>query len=287
MSRLGLVVARCASGLICAAALGATITSGAQTSDEDARKHFEAGESYLRTSDNEGALREFQQSYALSKRAIILFSIAAVYERMGKLLEAVQSLEKYLVEDPNNPNRATIELRIANLKKRLVDANKASTQDAGAPSDMHDAATAVGPVPAVQGVEVASPAPTAAPSSAPAEGASVDHSLAYGSWAIGGAAALGAIVTGLVAQGKYNSADDGCAKQVGGCPDSEIQPIKTMALVSTILTGLAVVGAGVGTVLYFSGKPPVEHSASATGVMPRVSAGMAGTGGRMAATWVF
>ena len=58
-------------------------------------------------------------AYALSKRPPLLLNIANVYERMGKLQEAVDALSKYLEEDPKSPERTTHETRIANLKKRI------------------------------------------------------------------------------------------------------------------------------------------------------------------------
>src|SRR5262245_42813752 len=99
--------------------LGSAAPVLAQTDDENARIHFESGASYLKQSDNENALREFQAAYALSKRPALLLNIANVYERMGKPKEAVDTLTKYLEEDPKTTDRVTVETRISNLKKRV------------------------------------------------------------------------------------------------------------------------------------------------------------------------
>src|SRR3954452_3769018 len=103
---------------LCTAILGALAPAGAQSDDENARIHFESGAAYLKQSDNENALREFQAAYSLSKRPALLLNIANVYERMGKPKEAVDSLTKYLEEDPKTADRTTVETRITNLKKR-------------------------------------------------------------------------------------------------------------------------------------------------------------------------
>src|SRR5262249_3549375 len=100
---------------LCTALLGVLGPAGAQSDDENARIHFESGAAYLKQSDNENALREFQAAYSLSKRPALLLNIANVYERMGKPKEAVDSLSKYLQEDPKTPDRMTVETRIANL----------------------------------------------------------------------------------------------------------------------------------------------------------------------------
>src|SRR5262245_29170907 len=107
-----------AFGLSAALLLG-SLPSGAQSDDENARRHFESGAAYLQQSDYENALREFQAAYNLSKRPPLLLNIANVYERMGKLQEAVDALTKYLEEDSKTPERTTHETRIANLKKRI------------------------------------------------------------------------------------------------------------------------------------------------------------------------
>lgn len=246
--------------------------------DEDARKHFEAGELYFKTSDYEGALREFQMAYKLSKRPLILLNTANVYERMGRLQDAIDSLKRYLAEDPNAKERATIELRIQNLQKRVDDQAKASA-DSGA----------VGPAPSdtPPTPPVASDSATAAPtgSTPPPVVAAPNRTPAYITWGIGGAAVVGAVITGVIAKGKYNDADSGCHKTAQGCSDSDISPIKSMALVSTILTGVAVVGAGLGTYFFVSAKPQTVETA--TGYVPRMSAGVAPGGGGVSALWRF
>jgi len=242
----------------------------AQTSDEDARRHFEAGEAYFKTSDYDGALREFNQAYQLAepaKRPAILLSIASVYERMGNLPKTVETLEKWLAEAPaDHRERATVELRIQNLKKRIAEQPPPAASSS-------TAAAAVSPTATTSSTPPPPPAPE--PNRMPA----------YLSWGIGGAAAVGAAVTGLLAKSKYDDAESGCAKTPEGCSDSEVSPIKSMALVSTILTGVAVVGGGLGTYLYLSAGEPQQERA--TGVVPRLSAGMTHRGGGFEATWRF
>jgi len=247
---------------------------GAQSSDADARKHFEAGESYFKTSDYEGALREFQMAHRLSKRPLILLSIAAVYERMGRLQETIDSLKQYLVDEPQTKERATIELRIENLQRR-VDEQKATASAPTASTEPPPVVTVPPPV-----ASTAAPPPTAPPPPP----AGPNRTPAYISWGIGGAAVVGAVVTGLIAKGKYDDADAGCAKTPTGCSDDDVQPIKNMALVSTILTGVAVVGAGVGTWLFLSAKPAPTEAAS---IVPRLSAGASPKGASVGVSWSF
>jgi hypothetical protein len=58
-----------------------------------------------------------------------------------------------------------------------------------------------------------------------------------------------------------------------------------MALVSTILTGVGVVGAGLGTYFFLSAKPQATENASS--FVPRISGGVAPGGGAVGAIWRF
>src|SRR3954470_12437586 len=102
---------RAVAGSLCAVILTGLAPAGAQSDDENARRHFESGAAYLQQSDYADALHEFQSAYNLSKRAALLINIATVFERMGKLDEAVDALTRYLAQDPNSADRTTIETR--------------------------------------------------------------------------------------------------------------------------------------------------------------------------------
>jgi tetratricopeptide (TPR) repeat protein len=256
---------------LCTALLAGSAPLGAQSDDENARRHFESGAAYLQQSDYENALREFQAAYALSKRPPLLLNIANVYERMGKLQEAVDSLTKYLEEDPKSPERTTHETRIANLKKRIEAMPPPTTASSGAPA----ASSAPPPPPAVT---AAPPAP--APSTPP-PASSPNRVPAFIAFGVGGAAAIGAVVTGLVAKGKYDDADKSCKPS---CPDNTVNSIKSMALVSDVLTGVAVAGVGVGAILLLTSGGSHE---AASGSKPSIAGGVGPQGGRLEATWRF
>ncbi len=255
---------------VCAALLAGTVSLGAQSDDENARRHFESGAAYLQQSDNENALREFQAAYSLSKRPELLLNIANVYERMGRPQEAVDTLNKYLDEDPKTPKRATIETRIANLKRRTPSAPPST-----APAPATSAAPKI----------TASAAPTASSTpvtTAPPQQSARNRTPAYIAFGVGGAAAIGAVVTGLVAQSKFNDAEKSCKPN---CSDGTVSSIESMALVSDILTGVAVAGVGVGAVLFFTAKPASSELAASP--VPILAGGVAPGGARVEATWHF
>jgi tetratricopeptide (TPR) repeat protein len=252
---------------LCTALLAVLGPAGAQSDDENARIHFESGAAYLKQSDNENALREFQAAYSLSKRPALLLNIANVYERMGKPKDAVDALSKYLEEDPKTPDRTTVETRIANLKKRVEAQPPPAASASAAPAPTPTAP----PPPTASVMPPAPPPPTGSPKRGPA----------YIALGVGGAAAVGALVTGLVANGKFKDAEKNCKPN---CSDDKVSSIKSMALVSDVLTAAAVVGVGVGAVLFFTAKPSDEPAAS---VKPTLRAGVGPGGGNLEATWHF
>ncbi len=266
---------RAAAALSWAMAFAPAFPCAAQTSDDDARKHFEAGMSYFKTSDYEGAVREFKKAYELAEpknRPPILFSLASVYERMGELPKTVETLKSWLWEaSPSDKDRGTVELRIKNLEKRLAEHNAVAVSTTPAASSPVASAPSAAPKPAPDAARASSSAPSRTP--------------AYVTWGIGGAALAGALVTGYLAKQKYDDADGGCHQTLQGCSDADIAPIKTMAMVSTVFAGVAVLGAGLGAYFYVAAAPPKQDSAAFG--LPRLQAGVMPHGGGVQAAWTF
>ena len=166
---------------------------------------------------------------------------------------------------PAAPDRATLEARIANLERRRVAAAVAPAPSASAAISAPSATAAASPVPA--------PAPAPARPTHPARGP------AYLALGAGGALALGAVVTGLVAKSRYDQADSTCAPR---CSDADVAGPRSWAIASDVLTGLAVVGVGVGAVLWFGAGAPAQASA-----LPQVRAAALPRAAQVEATWRF
>lgn len=248
---------------LCCAALPAHAQASA---DDLARQHFESGTAYLAESDYENALRAFEKAYQLSKRPEILVNIATVHERLGKFDAAVKALEQYLSAAPDGEHAETVKLRIENLKKRIAEQGKSAPAPTPAPTPPAPATTAP------------TPAPTPAP--APAEPNRVPAYVAFG---LGGLAAAGAVLTGVLAQSEYDNAKSECAPS---CSDDELSSGKSLALTSTILTGVAVVGAGVGAVLWMTAGGSAEQPAPSA-KRPRIDVMLAPGSASASAAWKF
>jgi hypothetical protein len=231
---------------------------GPAASDDLVRRHFDSGVAYLEESDLENAMKAFQKAYDLSLRPTILLNIATVQERRGDLAAAIKALEGYLSAEPHGEHASTARLRIQNLQKRL-DAAQAEGDDPPAADAPTPPPSAAGP-----SVSPASPAPPPAPVPvARDEGAPV---AVYALLGFGGAATLTAIITGILAKGEHSKAERECSPH---CTRSEVSTGKTLALVSTIATGTAIVAGGLGVTLLF-----VSSSGEAAAPRTEVRVGM-------------
>lgn len=263
---------RCAwwlTGALCAAVLSASVPALGQTSsDELARKHFESGVAYLQESDYDNALKAFEKAYELSKRPEILLNVATVHERRGDLRSAIEALKRYLAAAPNSEEKQTVENRISNLEKRV----ESQPADGGAAPAM-PSATATSPGATTTSPPAAAERPAEKPNRIPA----------YIALSVGGVAAAGAILTGILAKSDYDDAKDSCSPH---CTDDQLSAGRTMALTSTILTGVAVVGVGIGAALLLTSGSKSEATPAAAGV-PRLYIGVGSRGAAAEATWRF
>jgi tetratricopeptide (TPR) repeat protein len=250
-----------------------TLSARAQsTSDDLARRHFDSGVAYLEESDYDNALRAFEKAHELSKRPEILMNIATVHERRGDLPRAIGALEQYLDARPDGEHAETVKLRIQNLEKRV-----AASQQEPVPPPPPPAARATEPV-----AEPAPPPPPRDVTPPPAPPAEPNLVPAYVALGAGGLLAGGALVTGLLAKGKYDDAKSECSPN---CRDADISSSRNLALTSTVLTGVSVVAAGVGVALLLTSSGGNQERAAKSGTDIALSLGPRGAAA--SAAWRF
>lgn len=239
---------RVLAAAMCAAAVSWSVAVRADdTADELARRHFDSGAAYLEESDYDNALKAFQKAYELSHRPEILLNIATVQERRGDLPAAIAALQQYLDAAPNGDRAETTRIRLENLQKRLAEAPPPP------PPAPPPAATTAPPAPPPAATTTPPPPPPAPPQTKP------NYLPAYVAFGVGGAGVVTAVITGILANGKYQDAKDSCSPH---CTDAQIASAKSLALVSTIATGVAVVGAGVGLTLYLTSSSSKSATAA-------------------------
>lgn len=207
--------------LVAIATLFVALPAAAQVSDdEQARMHFMAGTSYFDQARYEEAAQEFEESYRLSGRGVLLVNIARCYERLGRWDEAVDNLERYLADAGDVENRNTLEARLESYRARAAEQAPAGGDGPPPPEEASDG----GP-----------------------SGLFIGSMIAFGV----GAASVGVFLgTGLAAHGNYEQLQDGCPG--GACPGSLRDTADEGALladVSTVFTVVAAVALATGVAL--------------------------------------
>ncbi len=96
--------------------------AAAQSTDA-ARAHYERGIALYDEGQFSGALAEFEAAYEGSHRASILFNIGQIHARLGRAVEAVEALQRYLAESGaalSPDRRALVESEIATQSARIA-----------------------------------------------------------------------------------------------------------------------------------------------------------------------
>jgi tetratricopeptide (TPR) repeat protein len=231
--------------------------SGEAALDERAQRHWGSGMAYLDEGDYAKALEAFDKAFALSGRPRILLAIAVTHERRGDLGHAIASLDEYLRLAPNANNAASIRTHRDELQAQH-DEQLQHMSDA-----KHD-----------EGKTAGTTKPALVPSTSERSGASLDatqdprssqtsSTLRWTAFGVGIASGVAATVSGALAWKKYGELEDGCGAS-GFCSEQEMQTGRTMAWVSTVLSGVAVVGLGVGVWLSLDEPPSPKAKSAAT-----------------------
>jgi hypothetical protein len=254
-----------AAALAIFVAFGSPQAHAQSTSDDLARRHFESGVAYLEESDYDSAITAFQKAYDLSRRPEILLNLATVHERKSDLGSAIAALRAYSDAEPEGEHVTTVRLRIQNLEKRLQERSPAPAE-----------ATPV-PPPSPANVE---PAVSATPPP-PAPRPQPNRMPAFISLGVGGLMGGGALATGIIAKAKYDDAEETCGPT---CRDDQLSSSRTFAVTSTVLTGAAVLGVGLGVVLLLT--TPEEQS-KVVSLIPRWDVAVTSRAASGSAEWRF
>lgn len=91
--------------------------TSAQTAKE-ARKAYAKGEALYKAGHYEAAQLQFETAYASAPNPVVLLSIAKTQEKRGLLQDTVETLQRYLNERENAPDRAAIEEHIRKIQAR-------------------------------------------------------------------------------------------------------------------------------------------------------------------------
>jgi hypothetical protein len=89
--------------------------------DVDAHEHFRRGSSAYQRGDYEIAIREWLLAYETTREPMIQYNLALVYERSGRIRDAVNALQSYInTADRKDQNYSDASARLASLQQRLA-----------------------------------------------------------------------------------------------------------------------------------------------------------------------
>lgn len=203
--------------------------------DAFAQRHWHSGMAYLEEGEHEKALEAFTKAYELSGRPALLRSIAVAHEKLGDVRSAIAAIELYLRQVPNAADIEDIRTYRADLQARLekealAPTNPPPPEAAGANED----ATLVRESYVLPQSELPEP-PT------PAHDENAREVVVWS--AAGAGVALGALAvwTGLAAKSKFTRLEETCQ---ASCTREQTHEGRTLALTSTVLTGLAALAGG-------------------------------------------
>jgi tetratricopeptide (TPR) repeat protein len=205
----------------------ASVASAQEISDDErARSHFAAGTSYYDQHRYSEAADQFMEAYRLSHRGALLLNAASSYERALDHAHAAEVLQRYLDEQPEATDRATVEGRLAEAQRLAAEetarAEALETHDETPPVAATD--DGIGTL-GIVGISVG---------------------------AVGVLAGIGAIITGVIALDTHASLEARCGAGGTMCPpgyEADVDTGSSMALANSVLLPVSLVALAAGTTL--------------------------------------
>lgn len=202
-------------------------------SEVAARGHYLMGREHYQAARFAEAAAEFQQAYDLSHRPQLFYNVFLAQRDAGHAREAAVALRNYIEAVPTAPEIEILRGRLATLEAQVAE------EDARAHTEQEATVT---PPPSAP-----PPEPTP-PAAQPTGGAGAGPWVVIG---VGGAVAVGAIITGALTATTYADLSSSCPD--GVCPagydvDGRRATGSTLALTSDILGGVAAATLVVGIV---------------------------------------
>lgn len=270
---VGKIVGCCALLLVVgttAAVLGGTAEAMQLTPGQKAemKLHYEKATRAYDVQKYTEAVDEYQKAYEIGGDPAMLYNVAQSYRLADQLSEALRFYRRYLQRSPNARNREDVERKIADLEKTVEDRRKA-------------AAAATAPPP------VAPPPPVTPPVTPPEtpvveEGGGGARIAGIVIASIGGAALVGAAITGKLAQSKGEELSDASGKGKTFDPSLESSgKLLDKVAIASVIGGGALAITGVILILVSGsggGGGGEQHASALPMVTPVLGSGLVGAG---------
>jgi tetratricopeptide (TPR) repeat protein len=114
-------------GVILGVVLCASVAH-AQSDLARAKSAYKAGAAQYQKGKYAEAIREFEESYRLSRRPDILYNLAQCHDKLGDVEKTVDYLQRYLRDKPKATDREQVSAWLANREKALADQRAAAAR---------------------------------------------------------------------------------------------------------------------------------------------------------------
>ncbi|MEM9068026.1 MAG: tetratricopeptide repeat protein [Myxococcota bacterium] len=238
-------------------ATGESPASSAPARIAEARAACEEGAEAFAAGRFGQALDRFTRAYELAPRSELLFNIATAHDRLGHTEDALRGYRDYLDASPDAANGAYTQSRVEVLEAQIEDPTRDAAEGSAAEGDVAEGSAAEG---------------GAAEGGVAGEGRSGGRSAAFALFAVGGAAAVTAALTGGFALRQRGDLDDRCTD--GLCDPSarsDIQRLDRLTRSTDVMIGLAAAAVGAGLVAWILGTRHADVALGPTRASVRVS----------------
>jgi tetratricopeptide (TPR) repeat protein len=250
--------------------------------DTFAQSHWHSGMAYLEEGEYAKALEAFTKAYELSERPSLLRSIAVAHEKLGDLASALGTIDLYLRQVPDAADIDDVRRYRSELQSRYDhDQSQLSEGTPPQPAEpKHVAVRTTDPLAYVL------PQPEGSPDPREAESSNGRDIVIWSALGVSLAAAAGAVVTGSSASSRFDDLEDTCARM---CTREDTHAGRTLAVTSTVLSGLAVVAAGTAIWAWLDAPHAGANSrpSQQAARTPRFAVGYAGKQFMSRANWSF
>jgi tetratricopeptide (TPR) repeat protein len=230
--------------------------SAEKANEKAARDAFERGRVFYDAGQFDQASVAFEEAYKLSGRDALLYNLYLAYRDASAQEKAANALRGYLAKVPNIENRAQLEARLAALEQNLARQREQQAAAAATPTP-----TVVAPV--VSATPTA-PAPTEPSTTEAPASRSPRFYAGISLAAVGAAATLTSIATGVLTKQREQKLEDSCD---GRSCDASLEDTATSgkrlarATDGLLFGGIALAGAG-AALLVFGGLERAETHAA-------------------------
>lgn len=230
----------------------APVTSTASPHDrptEEGRVAFQAGRDAFEAGRYPLALESFERAYELTQHPDMLYNIGHTAERLRRDERALSAFEGYLEANPQSPERAAIEARMAILRRAIEEGEHDDTPPL-------EPAGEAAPLPVQEYVVVQGPRPEPSP-------------LGWVLTGVGAAVALtgvGFLVGAEVRAGEVRDANDGT---LWPTLEQAYADANNFAIAGGVLAGVGVATAALGVVLAITADGDQEVAVGPGGVTVR------------------